>query len=213
MITALQEILDPSRVERSRSVLTDLGFDNPDLALKNLAHLAGHAGQGGAGLASLPALLDDIGASADPDQALNYLERMAAVSPEPSGLFSRLSDAVPARRVSALLGGSSFLAGSLLEDPDEWIEWLSRRDLLDHARDVLTMLADLYSRIPQGASVESVHSVLRRFHRREMVRIALRDLLGAAPLPETAGEISALAEACVRAACRTMFLKICRPTP
>ncbi|MBI3393429.1 MAG: bifunctional [glutamate--ammonia ligase]-adenylyl-L-tyrosine phosphorylase/[glutamate--ammonia-ligase] adenylyltransferase [Nitrospirae bacterium] len=215
MVTALQEILDPSRIERSRSLLADIGFDNPDLALKNLARLAGHAERAGLDLSNLPALLDDIGASADPDQALNFIERMAAVSPEPSGLLSRLSDAVPARRVAALLGGSSFLAGSLLEDPDEWIEWLSGRDLLDHARDVPAMLTDLDSRIPQGASVESVHSVLRRFHRREMVRIALRDLLGAAPLPETAGEISALAEACVRAACRTAwdFLSARHGTP
>lgn len=201
MITALQEILDPSRIERSRVLLADLGFDNPDLALKNLAHLAG----AGVGASSFPALLNDIGASADPDQALNYLERMAAVSPAPSGLLSRLGDAVPARRLAALLGGSSFLAGSLLEDPNEWIEWLSQRDLLDRARDVAAMVADLDSRIPRGAPIESAHSVLRRFHRREMVRIALRDLLGAAPLPETAGEISALAEACVRAACRTAW--------
>lgn len=201
----LAEILDPAQIERSRSLLADLGFDNPDLALKNLSQMAGRAAPAVPVSSALASLVEKIGASADPDQALNFLERMTAASPDPSRLLSRLGDPDPARRLAALLGGSSFLAGTLLENPDEWIEWLSQRDLLDRARDVPAMLADLESMIPQGASVETVHSVLRRFHRREMIRIALRDILEAAPLPETAGEISALAEASVRAACRTAW--------
>jgi [glutamine synthetase] adenylyltransferase / [glutamine synthetase]-adenylyl-L-tyrosine phosphorylase len=46
----------------------------------------------------------------------------------------------------------------------------------------------------------SFMAALRRFRRRELVRIAWRDLAGRAALPETLGELSALADSAIRAA-------------
>ncbi|PKM10094.1 MAG: bifunctional [glutamate--ammonia ligase]-adenylyl-L-tyrosine phosphorylase/[glutamate--ammonia-ligase] adenylyltransferase [Gammaproteobacteria bacterium HGW-Gammaproteobacteria-10] len=50
-------------------------------------------------------------------------------------------------------------------------------------------------------------SVLRHYRRREMVRIAWRDLAGWAPLQETLSELSALAEFCVRHALDFLYRK------
>lgn len=52
------------------------------------------------------------------------------------------------------------------------------------------------------AGEAALSRVLRRFRRREMVRIAWRDLAGRAPLEETLGDVSALAAACVDLALR-----------
>ena len=44
--------------------------------------------------------------------------------------------------------------------------------------------------------------VLRRFRRRQLVRIAWRDLAGLADVETVLGELSLLADVCIRAACR-----------
>ncbi|MEJ2040805.1 MAG: bifunctional [glutamate--ammonia ligase]-adenylyl-L-tyrosine phosphorylase/[glutamate--ammonia-ligase] adenylyltransferase, partial [Desulfosarcinaceae bacterium] len=58
------------------------------------------------------------------------------------------------------------------------------------------------SRHPAGAEArrEELHHVLRLFRRREMVRIALRDLCGWADLDQTLRDLSMLADACIDAA-------------
>jgi [glutamine synthetase] adenylyltransferase / [glutamine synthetase]-adenylyl-L-tyrosine phosphorylase len=52
-------------------------------------------------------------------------------------------------------------------------------------------------------------AALRRFRRREMVRIAWRDLAGRADLNETMAELSALAEACIRQALARLYADEC----
>ena len=56
---------------------------------------------------------------------------------------------------------------------------------------------------------------LRYFRRREMVRIAWRDLAGWAPLSETLAEVSRLADACIQKALGFLYREACekRGTP
>ncbi len=71
---------------------------------------------------------------------------------------------------------------------------------LDRARRPDEILAAALSLAEEEADEPSFMVALRRLRRRELVRIAWRDLVRAAPLPETLLELSGLAEAAIRAA-------------
>lgn len=98
----------------------------------------------------------------------------------------------------AVLAASDFVAESFARDPallqDLAAEDLRRRyDEGEFARRVGASLA-------QVEAPAELESRLRQLRRREMVRIAWRDLGGAADLAETLADLSALADACVQGA-------------
>lgn len=63
----------------------------------------------------------------------------------------------------------------------------------------------LERRLADAADEERLASALRRFRRREMVRIAWRDLAGLAGLTETLGDLTDLADAAVNAALNRLY--------
>jgi [glutamine synthetase] adenylyltransferase / [glutamine synthetase]-adenylyl-L-tyrosine phosphorylase len=60
--------------------------------------------------------------------------------------------------------------------------------------------AESEARVAAAPSVEEAQRLLREWRRRTMVRIAWRDIAASAPLTETLHALSALADACIRAA-------------
>jgi [glutamine synthetase] adenylyltransferase / [glutamine synthetase]-adenylyl-L-tyrosine phosphorylase len=95
-----------------------------------------------------------------------------------------------------VLAFSDFVAESVIRDPALLSELAGGGDLFriyppDGFRVRLTpLLAD-------AADMGALGRRLRRFRRREMVRIAWRDIAGLADLNETTAELSALADACL----------------
>jgi glutamate-ammonia-ligase adenylyltransferase len=61
-----------------------------------------------------------------------------------------------------------------------------------------------------GDAADALTAALRRFRRREMVRIAWRDLAGRADLNETMAELSALADACLQQTLARLYADQCR---
>jgi glutamate-ammonia-ligase adenylyltransferase len=152
----------------------------------------------------LPVVLDWLSASPDPDLGLLQLRRLAE-GPTRAGALSKTFRDTPgaAERTCRVLGSSRLLGDALLRQPDvvdllgddQWItrEW-DRPQLEDLALDTLRWRDD----------VEARRAGLRRFKRREMLRIASRDVLGFAPLGVTSRELADLAGACVEAALRAL---------
>ena len=95
--------------------------------------------------------------------------------------------------------GSDFVAEACARAPEVLLELLASGDLLsDYAADewahkLQTACAEAPDEVALGA-------VLRRLRRREMLRIAWRDLAGWAELGEISADLSALASACLDAA-------------
>jgi [glutamine synthetase] adenylyltransferase / [glutamine synthetase]-adenylyl-L-tyrosine phosphorylase len=94
-----------------------------------------------------------------------------------------------------VIAASEFVAQALIQDPQS-LAWFARLD----AREPGSMNADYEIRAASAASVELALSLLREWRRRAMVRIAWRDIAGAAAVAETLQAVSDLADATIRAA-------------
>src|SRR2546421_5258216 len=95
-----------------------------------------------------------------------------------------------------LISMSSVCAARLVRHP-EILLWLSRPEISTEPRPAQAMLVSL-QRIAEGSAFAGNFRALRFWKGREMTRIALREIAAAATLEETTGELSQLAEICVR---------------
>lgn len=109
-------------------------------------------------------------------------------------------------------GSSDFVAESCTRRPEIIVDLVNSNDLF-----IAYDEQGYHSRMAQLAvdSEASLMSELRRFRRREMIRIAWRDLAGWADLNETLLELSLLADACIQYALDFLYRKACdlRGTP
>jgi len=148
-----------------------------------------------------------VAASAQPDQALHYLDRMRDERPQalhrlgtsPSGLQAMI----------AVFAQSRFLADAIVRNP-EWLEELLHTQSLDTA-----LTADQYEwRLENYLNTETSGppspEMLARFRRRQMLRIVLRDVYELANVAEVAEELSNLADAILRVSYRRIYLDLVR---
>src|SRR5947208_1770128 len=95
-----------------------------------------------------------------------------------------------------LLAVSSICASRLTQHP-ETLLWLSQPEVCLASRGAAEMIAELHDLAGDSAS-SAKFARLRFWKGREMTRVALRELGGVAPLEETTGELSQIAEICIR---------------
>ncbi|HEX22219.1 MAG TPA: bifunctional [glutamate--ammonia ligase]-adenylyl-L-tyrosine phosphorylase/[glutamate--ammonia-ligase] adenylyltransferase, partial [Chromatiales bacterium] len=94
---------------------------------------------------------------------------------------------------------SDFVAQYCVRDPALLFDLLDSGDL-HQAYAVDTLATRVQVAIDDAIDFDGLGTALRRLRRREMLRIAWRDIAGHADLWRTSTELSALAEACVRGA-------------
>jgi glutamate-ammonia-ligase adenylyltransferase len=92
--------------------------------------------------------------------------------------------------------GSEFIASALIQDPQA-LEWFARHEESAAARDAH---ADYEARARLAPTAADAQRILREWRRREMLRIAWRDIAGRARVPETLLALSDFADASIRAA-------------
>ncbi len=189
---ALNEALEAGLAER--------GFRETKTAWNNCLALAGQANFQELYPGFFPALLGAVGESFDPDLALCNFERFAEKFFDKDHLYSFLAvspDLLNA--LSILFSGSQVLTDSLLRDPSIF-DWLAQPATLSQSgsRDVL--FRDYFEFAGEKYLTDDTPSLLRRFKKREYVRIGLRDLLGKADARETVEDISNLADVCLQSA-------------
>ena len=95
-----------------------------------------------------------------------------------------------------LLAVSSICAARLTRNP-ETLLWLSQPEVCLASRGYAERLAALQSFAGESATKQNFEP-LRFWKGREMTRVAVRELAGVAPLEETTGELSQIAEICIR---------------
>jgi glutamate-ammonia-ligase adenylyltransferase len=174
--------------------LEPLGFDEPQRSAANLELLF----EVWPRPEFLSLVLSDSLTSADPDLALNYLERLLSVV-EQAQLLRVLEDAVGRRQLLVILGGSPFLATLFCRDA-VFFEQLLIDGEIDQSVGETQMLTELRELIPLESSTEECDRLLRRYKARQFLRIGGRDLCGLAELEEVTLELSALAAAALQIA-------------
>jgi [glutamine synthetase] adenylyltransferase / [glutamine synthetase]-adenylyl-L-tyrosine phosphorylase len=115
------------------------------------------------------------------------------------GLAAHLRAELP--RVTA---GSEFVGSVLIQDP-EALGWFSRHEDPAAAR---LAGAEYESRAASTATAAEAQRILREWRRREMLRIAWRDIAGRAGVMETLQAVSDFADACIRAAAQSARLHL-----
>jgi len=142
-----------------------------------------------------PVLLEALGATADPDLALQGLVRLLEAQPEDTPrreLLDTLIAAKPLRdRLLGVLGASAALGDHLTRHPRDWhaLVMYEPRDLHPGVEEFERGLAEATDPV-----------ALRVAYRRCLLSIAARDVCGTTDLAQTAAELADLATATLRAA-------------
>jgi glutamate-ammonia-ligase adenylyltransferase len=141
-----------------------------------------------------PVLLEALGATADPDQALRGLVRLveALAPPERRALLDTVTTAKPLRdRLLGVLGASEALGDHLARHPADWHALVTYE-----AADLHPGVAEFERRLAAANDPDALRAVYRRC----LLGIAARDVCGTSDLVRTAAELADLATATLRSA-------------
>jgi [glutamine synthetase] adenylyltransferase / [glutamine synthetase]-adenylyl-L-tyrosine phosphorylase len=164
--------------------------------VRNLQSLAGHLGRH---LTTMqPWLAKFLPESADPDAAMNALERF--FSHETGRDLTKkilANDAAQLQVLIHLFGASRFLGDILAADPD-FLETATAPLRVTPTREELIVL--LRAKLAKATDDAGVLRIFRRFRRRQILRIGVNDLVRDRPLEEITSDLSRVAEAAVEVA-------------
>jgi len=178
--------------------LRSLYVANPNAAHANFARMATQ----GVTLDLLAQIGDQLVAAApglaDPDMAINNLERFIAASRNPmatAALFERDPEALP--NLLQIFSTSQYLSDLLVVDCEAY-DLLRMTEGQPVSREAL--VDELVGDVRALKNHTDVSAALRRFKRRELMRIAYGDIVRSQPVATVARQLSYLADAIVEGA-------------
>ena len=156
------------------------------------------------------ALLAEIAASADPDQALRSFGDLIAQRGEAWSIW-RLLEEQPAilRLLGSILGSSAYLARTLVDTP-ELIDLLVQLGQTPPTRTAQQVAADLAARLADvpGDDPEALWSAIAEVKNGHVLRVGLADFAGALDPLAVCAELTAIAEACLEHALAIVALQL-----
>jgi [glutamine synthetase] adenylyltransferase / [glutamine synthetase]-adenylyl-L-tyrosine phosphorylase len=180
--------------------LQSLAFCEPETAWKDLIALAGHAHFEKLYPDFFQVLLELIFSSHNADMALHNFERFSEKISDKDYLYTQLTESPPLFvALVFLFSGSQILTDTLLKEPS-YVNWLSKPETLVNSKSKDILMRDFYEMAGDEFQSKNIFSALRKFKKREYIRIGLRDLLGKVDFKETVEDISHLADVCLQAA-------------
>jgi len=189
--------LKPDGVAR---LLAPYGLTDLKLADANLQSMAGEPRTRLLLAKFLGELLGMLARTADPDQGLNHWERFLQAGLNRSQILDYLGgNPRMLHLLCTIFGNSPSMAQTLIRDP-LLVYWLAEQQVLTRrpSRDMLA--ASLRMMLGNVKAAELQLDALRRFRRREMLRIGIRDLLRMADVRETTAALTDLACVLIHAA-------------
>lgn len=181
-------------------LLQAYGIQDWKRADHNLQAMAGEPNTRKALANILPRLLSSVSQTADPDQALNEWERYVDSGIHRLQLYQYLEQ-VPhvVDTLSTVFGNSQAMAQTLIRDP-LLVYWIEDDRVLVRRQTSANLKGAVQTALAGVKSYEAKCEALRRFKRREMLRLGIRDLLGIATPSETYTTLSDLAAEVIQAA-------------
>src|SRR5215212_2972235 len=189
--------LDP---EGASERLAALGFASPDRAMASLRALtSGLSRRATLMRAMLPVMLTWLAEAPDPDGGLAALQTLAEALGDRAAFYGMVRDNPAGAELLCTVLGSSRLLGDLLARHPELLTAMADPHRLAASRSSAELAASASAIVARHTDAAAAWDGLRRFKRRELVRVAVRDLTGQVPVEQVAAELSALAEACLEA--------------
>ena len=179
--------------------LKTLGFKDPEQGARIVeTQMTGTSAAARTLSQVLPGFLSALAETPDPDIGLIRFDWITDGPHRVNAIVPSLRDSPEAvKRLSILLGSSKVAAGDLRREPD-FVPELAQGDL---SRSQEQLRAGLEAAIdPVREDQDPRRNALRRFVRRERLRILSRHLLGIASTPQVGCELAELAEAASEAA-------------
>ena len=182
------------------SLLGPYGFKDIEKADANLQEMADEPRSRQLLTEILEELLTCLSQSADPDRALNYLERFTKAALNKVNLFSYLKSSPHTLELLAkTFAASPFMAEILIRDP-EYLYWVSDPRVLYQEKKREEIERDISRALKSVRSHEKKLDILRAFKRKEILRIGVCDLLKLSTVEQTVASLSILAEALIQKA-------------
>jgi glutamate-ammonia-ligase adenylyltransferase len=170
-------------------------------------------GGGPGGEEKLAMILASLLESAHPTGALvNFLRYIDTVGV--SGTFlNTLAEAVPLRDVlAAIFGGSQYMSDIIIRNPG-YLYWLMEKDTWDEDDTAWTFEEALRGDVERFSTVDGKLNAARRFQRRMLLKIGVKDLLGIQEVESTAAKLSDLAEAIVSVVLEILWRDLSKSSP
>jgi glutamate-ammonia-ligase adenylyltransferase len=204
------------RDEASLARLRALGFSDPEASYDNLLLLRdgppaarARARRQKVLYELAPSLLGTILKSADPDLALrNMATFISSIGARTSFLALLRENPGTLRMLIELFGGSQFLANALIRHPES-LDTLVRADLVRVHRTADDLSAELTGLLASASDLEEALDVLRRFRNQEFLRIGINNMQALLDAGAVSGELTTLAEVCLRSACDVAARAVC----
>ena len=181
-------------------LLNELGCEEPKAAWQNLTAIARQANFPGLFAEFFPRLLEFLSVSFNSDSALHNFERFSETILDKNYLYTLLTGSPDLLKALVILfSGSQALTDTLLNNPSHF-DWLKEPETLNKPKSRDILYRDFYAMVGEDYEEENIPSLLRKFKRREYIRIGLRDMMGLAEVMATVEDLSNLADVCLQVA-------------
>lgn len=182
--------------------LGQLGFADPDRAASTIERLTENLGRRANVMQQvLVIMVEALATTPDPDLGLVRLAWLLDGSFRVSTILPVLRDSpIAISDIARLLGSSRVAAGWMRNHPEFTRSLMSPADLFE-ARTAEALAAEAIESVESAGDDQDMQMAeLRRFVRREQLRVAARDILGLASIIQIPEELTIIADAAVSAA-------------
>ncbi len=191
-------VLSPGLPEALRArILDDAGIHNHERALRNIASLAGTDASRDVFTELVILVWQALRSNIDPDMALNNWDRFVTRLDDRVEHFHRLLR--QPRMLDLMLqvfASSNFLAETLIQQPP-FLEWALDPQTVSRERTKEEMIHDMRLESAHSLPAPARRDLIRRWRKREILRIGTRDICLKIDLTTITAELSALAGAII----------------
>ncbi len=178
-------------------LFAELGFADPAKATDLWRRLIPPGGSDPPPGENIAGLLGELASCPDPDTALLNLARFVEAKIAPARFLHSLFLARPiSRLIVTIFSCSHYLTEILARNPG-LLSWLIEADTIEGTKAHSAYRFELSSQIEPFRDPRRRLNSVKRYFRREMLRIGARDLMGLAPVEEVTAELSFLADAII----------------
>jgi glutamate-ammonia-ligase adenylyltransferase len=199
----VETLLQPGGVEVHARAFGDHRFSDPEKAAllwEKLLPAGFHPAT-----SRVRTLFEEIVCSPDRDMALLNLGRFAESTISPSRFLDSIYlEPPPCHLLVLIFSCSQYLTDILIRNPG-YLSWLIEGGVLDMPKSYSSYMRELRDHIAPFEDHRRRINSIKRYKRRELLRIGARDLLGLAGVEEVTAELSLLTDAIVETVSRLSF--------
>jgi glutamate-ammonia-ligase adenylyltransferase len=191
---AVEEGAETKEIE---ALFAELRFADPARAVSLWRRLVPADGGDAPPPENVANLLAELASSSDPDMALLNLARFVESRIAPARFLHSLFLARPIARLFVTIFSCSYFLTEILERNPGYLSWLVEEDTLENTKAFSVYRSELARQIEPFRDRRRRLNSVKRYFRREMLRIGARDLMGFAGVEDVTAELSFLADAVI----------------